>query len=83
MEVLGRTVGARFTELAKLCDGDDPKSDKSSILLDAIRVVKQQRVEMDQLKQLNKFLEVGARRHLICGECEASGKLSVDVFSKQ
>lgn len=57
-------MGVRFNELAKLCDPDDPKGDKSSILLDAIRVVKQQRVEMDQLKQLNKFIEVGISESL-------------------
>lgn len=51
-------INGSFTELAKLVDpGKEPKTDKSSILSDAIRVVQQLRVENNQLRQLNKFLE--------------------------
>ena len=46
-------------ELAKLCDpsGKAVKGDRVSVVADAIRVVQQLRVENNQLKQLNKFLE--------------------------
>lgn len=46
-------------ELAKLCDpaGKGVKGDRVSVVADAIRVVQQLRVENNQLKQLNKFLE--------------------------
>jgi Helix-loop-helix DNA-binding domain len=46
-------------ELSKLCDpsGKGIKGDRVSIVADAIRVVQQLRVENNQLKQLNKFLE--------------------------
>jgi hypothetical protein len=46
-------------ELSKLCDptGKGVKGDRVSIVADAIRVVQQLRVENNQLKQLNKFLE--------------------------
>lgn len=48
----------RFAELAALIDpGKEPKTDKPSILADAIKYVQQMRVENHQLKQLNKFLE--------------------------
>jgi len=40
----------------------DVKTDKTSIVADAIRVVTQLRAENGQLKQLNKFLEVTASR---------------------
>lgn len=50
-------INERFSELARLCDPDEPKVDKSSILMDAIKLVKQQRMEIDQQKQLNKFLQ--------------------------
>lgn len=39
--------------------GKAAKSDKSSIITDAIRIVTQLRAENGQLRQLNKFLEVG------------------------
>lgn len=38
--------------------GKAAKTDKSSIITDAIRVVTQLRAENGQLRQLNKFLEV-------------------------
>ena len=46
-------------ELAKLSDphGKGVKGDRVSVVADAIRVVQQLRVENNQLKQLNKFLE--------------------------
>lgn len=46
-------------ELARLCDpsGKGVKGDRVSVVADAIRVVQQLRVENNQLKQLNKFLE--------------------------
>ncbi|GMH35428.1 hypothetical protein BSKO_03296 [Bryopsis sp. KO-2023] len=50
-------INERFSELAKLCDPEDPKTDKSSILADAIKIMKQLRLENGQLQQLNKFLE--------------------------
>lgn len=47
-----------FMELAKSLDpGKTPKTDKASIVADAIRVVTQLRTENSQLQQLNKFLE--------------------------
>lgn len=49
----------RFIELAKLIEpGQEPKTDKPSILADAIKHVQQMAVENHQLKMLNKFLEV-------------------------
>lgn len=57
-------INERFSELAKLCDPEDPKTDKSSILADAIKIMKQLRLENGQLQQLNKFLEERA------GQCE-------------
>lgn len=52
------TPSFRFAELARLIDpSSEPKSDKPSILADAIKHVQQLRVENHQLKQLNKFLE--------------------------
>ncbi len=48
----------RFAELAKLIQPDGPKTDKPSILTDAVKYVQQLTVECNQLKQLNKFLEV-------------------------
>ena len=38
--------------------GKAAKTDKSSIITDAIRIVTQLRAENGQLRQLNKFLEV-------------------------
>ena len=49
-----------FTELSKALDPSKAvKSDKTNIIADAIRVVTQLRAENGQLRQLNKFLEVG------------------------
>ncbi|KAL6750443.1 hypothetical protein V8C86DRAFT_2812115 [Haematococcus lacustris] len=52
-------INDRFSELATLIDpgSKDPKSDKPSILADAIKHITQMRVENNQLSQLNKFLE--------------------------
>lgn len=51
-------MNERFLELAKLLEpGKEPKTDKSSILSDALKSVQQLRVENHQLRQLNKFLE--------------------------
>lgn len=59
----GHTPPHRFTELARLVDPtDEPKTDKLSILSEAIRFVQQMQVENCQLRQLNKFLEVRRRR---------------------
>jgi hypothetical protein len=57
-----------FDELAGLCDpsGKASKGDRVSIVADAIRVVKQLRVENNQLRQLNKFFEER------CGQLERS-----------
>jgi hypothetical protein len=50
-----------FAELARVLEpGKAAKSDKSSIITDAIRIVTQLRAENGQLRQLNKFLEVRA-----------------------
>ncbi|BDA47054.1 probable transcription factor bHLH115 [Coccomyxa sp. Obi] len=47
-----------FAELSKVLEpGKAAKTDKSSIITDAIRVVTQLRAENGQLRQLNKFLE--------------------------
>ncbi|KAI8103303.1 hypothetical protein M9435_004642 [Picochlorum sp. BPE23] len=48
-----------FEELAQVCGGEGTgyKTDRLSIIVDAIRVVRQLRVEVNQLRQLNKFLE--------------------------
>lgn len=52
-----------FDELARLCDpsGKMVRTDRVSVVTDAIRVLSQLRVENNQLRQLNKFLEVGFR----------------------
>ena len=42
--------------------GQEPKTDKLSILQESIRFVQQMQVENNQLKQLNKFLEVSGFR---------------------
>jgi hypothetical protein len=53
------TRNHRFAELAKLIDpANEPKTDKLSILMEAIRFVQQTQLENSQLRQLNKFLEV-------------------------
>lgn len=41
---------------------NEPKTDKLSILGEAIRYVQQTQLENSQLRQLNKFLEVRTRR---------------------
>lgn len=57
-------MNERFVELAKLVEpGKEPKTDKSSILCDALKCVQQLRVENHQLKQLNKFLEERVAQH--------------------
>jgi hypothetical protein len=45
---------------------NEPKTDKLSILGEAIRFVQQTQLENSQLRQLNKFLEVRASS---CGTC--------------
>ncbi|GIL45364.1 hypothetical protein Vafri_2608 [Volvox africanus] len=55
-------LNERFLDLARLVDpGNEPKTDKSTILTDAIKYVQQITVENHQLRQLNKFLEVRFR----------------------
>jgi len=47
-----------FDELSNVCSGGgEGRQDRLSIVVDAIRVIKQLRVEVNQLRQLNKFLE--------------------------
>lgn len=48
-----------FSELARLVDpgAKNLKTDKASLVVDAIRVITQLRAENNQLRQLNKFLE--------------------------
>ena len=61
--VLNIIMCRSFAELSKALDPrKDVKTDKTSIVADAIRVVTQLRAENGQLKQLNKFLEVTASR---------------------
>ncbi|KXZ41653.1 hypothetical protein GPECTOR_340g76 [Gonium pectorale] len=51
-------LNERFADLARLIDPNgEPKTDKSTILTDAIKYVQQMTVENHQLRQLNKFLE--------------------------
>ncbi|GFR45526.1 hypothetical protein Agub_g6919 [Astrephomene gubernaculifera] len=51
-------LNERFLDLARLVDpNSEPKTDKSTILTDAIKYVQQLTVENHQLRQLNKFLE--------------------------
>lgn len=51
----------RFTELAKLVDpNNEPKTDKLSVLGEAIRYVQQAHVQISQAQTLQKFLEVCA-----------------------
>ena len=55
------SYASSFAELSKALDPrKDVKTDKTSIVADAIRVVTQLRAENGQLKQLNKFLEVSS-----------------------
>lgn len=49
----------RFAELAQLLDaGKAVRTDKLSIIADAVKEVTKLRAESHQLRQLNKFLEV-------------------------
>ena len=49
-----------FAELAQLLDaGKAVRTDKLSIIADAVKEVTKLRAESHQLRQLNKFLEVG------------------------
>ena len=51
-----------FAELAQLLDaGKAVRTDKLSIIADAVKEVTKLRAESHQLRQLNKFLEVGQR----------------------
>ncbi|EIE21835.1 hypothetical protein COCSUDRAFT_42874 [Coccomyxa subellipsoidea C-169] len=57
-ETIERESLETFSELSKVLEpGKAAKTDKSSIITDAIRVVTQLRAENGQLRQLNKFLE--------------------------
>ncbi|CAD7698613.1 unnamed protein product [Ostreobium quekettii] len=56
-------INERFQELAKLCDPEDPKTDKASILAEGIKIITQLKVEAGQLRQLNKFLEERVGNH--------------------
>lgn len=48
----------RFNDLSALIDpGKDPKTDKLTVLMDAIKFIQQIRIEHNQVRQLNKFLE--------------------------
>ena len=61
-----------FADLAKILEpGKASKTDKANIISDAIRIVTQLRGENNQLRQLNKFLEV--RR---CTCCHSKGVLT-------
>ncbi|GBF89688.1 transcription factor-like [Raphidocelis subcapitata] len=51
-------INEKFIELAQLVEPNkDPKTDRLTVLCEAIRTVQQFQVENHQLKQLNKFLE--------------------------
>lgn len=50
-------INERFQELAKLCDPEEPKTDKASILSEGIKLITQLKLENGQLRQLNKYLE--------------------------
>ncbi len=54
--------------------GKEPKTDKLTVLGEALRMIRQFQVENHQLKQLNKFLEV---RRLLT----ACGRFACDVFA--
>lgn len=54
--------------------GKAAKTDKSSIITDAIRIVTQLRAENGQLRQLNKFLEVrGNSIMILCAGSASHG----------
>ena len=51
-----------FNELSQLLDPGKPsRTDKVSIISDAVKAIVQSRAELQQLRQLNKFLEVPIR----------------------
>lgn len=61
-----------FADLAKILEpGKASKTDKANIISDAIRIVTQLRGENNQLRQLNKFLEVHPARcaHRVTEAC--------------
>lgn len=61
-------------ELAQLVEPNkEPKTDKLSVLAEAIRTVRQLQVENHQLKQLNKFLEVRRACCICWGGCSGHG----------
>ena len=52
-----------FNDLSELLDPGKPsRTDKVSIIADAMKAINQLRAESHQMKQLNKFLEVRAKR---------------------
>lgn len=70
-------MNRRFAALSQLSNPEDPKTDKASILLDTLVTLKSLKMENDQLKQLNKFLEVRILNIHTCLKCclGESGKL--------
>ena len=68
---LSLSSACSFDELARLCDpsGKMVKTDRVSIVQDAIRVLQELRLQNNQLRQLNKFLEVGGRVGTPAGRC--------------
>ena len=60
--------------------GKAAKSDKSSIITDAIRIVTQLRAENGQLRQLNKFLEVRGLPPATCACMVASATMPHVLF---
>ena len=56
---LAISVPRSFNDLSELLDPGKPsRTDKVSIIADAIKAITQLRAESHQMKQLNKFLEV-------------------------
>ena len=54
-----------FNELSELLDPGKPsRTDKVSVIADAVKAITQLRAESHQMKQLNKFLEVCSARTL-------------------
>lgn len=72
--VRSHSFPSRFTCLANLSNPEDPKTDKASILMDTIRSMKALRLENDQLKQLNKFLEVMILTQMRVNKCDLRRK---------
>ena len=55
-----------FNDLSELLDPGKPsRTDKVSIIADAIKAITQLRAESHQMKQLNKFLEVRSALFLL------------------